>query len=144
MEFRGRNTYFPKQSAFGKASSDSFNPGWYQFTGLASGDTYTVAPTYPCEWSFTPSQAEITIAGADVMEVNFTAVKLRFSIFGVLTDASANPVPYAMVSLYSHFDLLPPAGGVFLASTVTDALGYYSFGALEKRKWGQAMHYALS
>ncbi|HQO21350.1 MAG TPA: carboxypeptidase regulatory-like domain-containing protein, partial [Acidobacteriota bacterium] len=110
-----------------QATTTTADDGWYQFTGLASGDTFTVAPTYPCEYGFTPTQTEVTIAGADVMEVNFTARRLTYAIYGVVTAGGDVPISGVVVNLYDRI----AGSGNLIASTTTDSSGRYQFAMLE-------------
>jgi len=100
----------------------SASDGWYQFTGLTESTTYTVAPSNPCEYSFTPSQQTITIGIQDVLNVNFTARKLFFSIYGKVSKEDGTPIPNVIVTLGGQNNEI--------FTTVTDSDGDYSFGSL--------------
>lgn len=56
-------------AATGNATADA--SGNYSFTGVASGN-YTVTPT-KTGWSITPANRAVTVSGANVASVNFTA-----------------------------------------------------------------------
>ncbi|GEM_PF-2074334 len=92
-----------------------------------AGDTFTLAPSYPCEYGFTPTQTEVTIAGADVMEVNFTARRLTYAIYGVVTAGGDVPLSGVVVNLKES--IVGDTG--LIASTTTDSSGRYQFAMLE-------------
>ncbi len=64
--------------------------GNFNFTGVPNG-TYTVTPS-KYGYAFTPPNRSVTINGANVTGVNFTAqaVPTSFSITGTITPASAS------------------------------------------------------
>jgi len=88
--------------------------GAYSFAGLANG-SYTVTPT-KSGFTMTPSNRAVTVSGANVSGVDFTAAPVpTFSLSGTIT-----PVPLgagATVALT----------GASTASTTTDSNGNYTF-----------------
>ena len=70
-------------------STTADGSGNYNFAGLPNG-TYTVTPSKN-GYAFTPASGSVTINGADVTGVNFTAqaVPTSFTISGTITPASA-------------------------------------------------------
>ena len=85
--------------------------GNYTFIGLANG-SYTVTPT-KAGFTFTPANQPVTVNGANVTAVNFTAV--TYSIAGTITGGSG-----ATVTL----------SGAAAATVTADASGNYTFTGL--------------
>ena len=90
----------------GGATTTTDGVGNYTVNGVANG-TYTVTPS-KAGYSFTPSSASVTITGASVGSVNFTAQPVVMS--GTIAGTTGVTVTLT--------------GG---ASTTTDASGNYSF-----------------
>ena len=91
--------------------------GTYSFTGLTNG-SYIVTPSRP-GYTFAPTARTVTINGANVTGVNFTASRIiGYSISGTITPA-ANGAG-ATVTLT----------GAATATTTADALGRYTFTGL--------------
>jgi len=93
--------------------------GNYTFTGLANG-SYTITPSLT-GYTFTPASQAVTINGASLTGVNFTAqaVAGSWSISGTITPIAGGSG--AAVSLT----------GAGSATTVTDANGNYTFSGLQ-------------
>ena len=89
--------------------------GNYSFTGLANGG-YAVTPSHS-GYSFNPSSQAVTLNGANVTGVNFTATAVAptFTISGTISPAS--------IAAGSTVTLSGAAG----ATTTADASGNYSF-----------------
>jgi hypothetical protein len=88
--------------------------GNYSFNGVANG-SYSISASNPGV-TFTPSSQSVTINGAVVTGVNFTAVVTNpLSVSGTITGGAG-----ATVNL----------GGSAWATTTADASGNYSFGGL--------------
>ena len=60
--------------------------GNFSFTGLVDG-TYTVTPA-KSGFTFSPASLPLTVSGADVTAVNFTATALTWSISGAISPAA--------------------------------------------------------
>jgi hypothetical protein len=93
--------------------------GNYSFTSLAIG-SYTVTPS-KSGFAISPASQTVTIAGANVAGVNFSAnAASTFSISGAITPAaSGNGATVALLQ-----------GGSTVATTTADASGNYSFASL--------------
>lgn len=89
--------------------------GNYTFTGLTNG-SYTVTASKP-GFTMTPASRAVTVNGASVTAVNFSAAAVvsTWSIFGTVTSGAG-----ATVTL----------GGTASRSTTADAVGAYSFTGL--------------
>jgi hypothetical protein len=92
--------------------------GNYSFGGLANG-RYAITPSKN-GYSFSPASQVVTINGADVTDVNFTATPVHptYSISGTISPASAGAEATITLS------------GAVLLMTVADASGNYSFTGL--------------
>jgi uncharacterized protein (TIGR03437 family) len=88
--------------------------GNYSFTGLSNG-TYTVAPS-KSGYTFTPANRTVTVSGANVTAVNFTATLQTWSISGNTSSTGAG----ATVTL----------SGAANATVTADASGNYSLTGL--------------
>ena len=100
-------------AASGNVAADG--SGNYSFTGLADG-SYTVTPS-KTGLVFTPASQNVTVAGANMTGVNFTASAApTYSISGTITGGAG-----ATVAL----------GGAATASTTADASGAYTFSNLQ-------------
>lgn len=99
-------------SASATATADA--SGNYTFSGLVNGN-YTVTPTKQ-GFTFNPTSQAVTVNGANVGSINFTATQQGFSISGSLSANGAG----ATVALT----------GAASASTTADASGNYSFAGL--------------
>jgi hypothetical protein len=89
--------------------------GNYTFTGLANG-SYTVTPT-KAGFSFTPVNRAVTVNGANVTAINFTATAVTYSITGTISPASLGSG--AIVTLSQS--------GSIIATATADANGNYGF-----------------
>src|SRR6185437_7438999 len=71
------------------ASATADASGNFTFTGLANG-SYTVTPS-KTGFTFTPASAPITVNGANVTGVNFTAnaIVSTFSVSGTISPAAS-------------------------------------------------------
>jgi parallel beta-helix repeat protein len=101
------------------ATTTANNAGNYSFTGLANG-AYTVTPS-KSGFTFTPASSPVTVSGANVTGVTFTATAVSpptYSISGTITP-SANGSG-ATVTL----------GGASSATTAANGAGNYSFTGL--------------
>jgi hypothetical protein len=98
----------------GGATATVDSSGNYTFTSVANG-TYTITPSKPA-FTFAPASQSVTVNGANVSGINFTAQPITIS--GTVTPA-ANGAGTTM-------NLAGPTSGTMLA----DAAGAYSFGAL--------------
>src|SRR6185503_14171575 len=98
----------------GGATATVDSSGNYTFTSVANG-TYTITPSKPA-FTFSPASQSVTVNGANVSGVNFTATPITIS--GTVTPA-ANGAG-------TTINLAGPTSGTMLA----DAAGAYSFGAL--------------
>ena len=99
----------------GGATATADGSGNYTFNAVPNG-TYTVTPT-KVGFSFTPASQTVTVSGANVSAVNFTAQMV--TITGTITPAASGAG--ATVAL---------AGSATSATTTADAAARYSFGAL--------------
>jgi hypothetical protein len=93
--------------------------GAYSFTGLANG-SYTVAAS-KSGFTFSPSSSPVTVSGANVTGVNFTASTVSpatYSISGNISPAADGSA--ATVTL----------GGFSSATTAANSVGNYSFTGL--------------
>ena len=102
-------------SGAASATATADASGNYSFTGLANG-TYAVTPSHS-GYSFNPSSQAVTLNGANVTGVNFTATPVAptFTISGTISPAS--------VAAGSTVTLSGAAG----VATTADASGNYSF-----------------
>jgi len=104
-------------SLFGCVSATTITDasGNYSFRGL-SNCTYLVMPS-KTNYTFTPSSMSVTISGANVTGINFTATENTYSISGTVTgDTKA--------------DVTMTLSGSVSATTITDASGNYTFRGL--------------
>ena len=89
----------------GALSSTTFSGvgGLYSFTGLADG-SYTVTPNFS-GYTFAPFSQDVTIAGANQPDINFTATAI--SIFGQILkpsfNASCKDSVKKIVGIYSQY-----------------------------------------
>jgi hypothetical protein len=105
-------------AASGTTTADT--SGNYSFTSLSNG-SYAVTPS-EAGYGFTPTSQAVTINGANVTGVNFTAAAtpVTYTISGTITPASVGSG--AMVTL----------SGAASANTTADANGSFSFMSLSK------------
>jgi hypothetical protein len=89
--------------------------GAFSFTGLANG-AYTITPT-KASTTFAPANAQITVNGANITNVNFTATSApnTWTISGTITPASLGSGTTVTLS------------GAGSATTTADGSGNYSF-----------------
>ncbi len=91
--------------------------GAFSFTSLTNG-TYTVTPSRP-GYTFTPAARTVTINGANVTGVNFTASGIvGYSISGTITPAANGAGSTVTLT------------GAASATTTADASGHYTFTGL--------------
>ena len=95
------------------ASTIANSFGNFTFTGLANG-SYTVIPS-EVGFTITPTSKTVTVNGANITGVNFTATAQTFSISGTITGGSA-----ATVTL----------SGAASASTTANSSGSFTFTGL--------------
>lgn len=107
----GDDTVALSGSATATTTADA--SGNYTFPQVANG-TYTVTPG-ATGFTVNPTSQSVTVNGAAVTGVNFTATAMTFSISGTVTGGAG-----ATVSL----------SGSATATTTADASGNYSFGGL--------------
>ncbi len=112
--------------------------GFYNFTGLTNG-TYNVTEGMKAGWTNTstsPMSQIVTINGADMTKVNFTNMLVpptptgTFNISGFkVNDTNANNIwePGEMGIDKWNIMLLNATTGAQIASTLTDAQGFYEF-----------------
>jgi hypothetical protein len=101
------------------ASTTTDTAGNYIFTGLANG-TYAVTPSHT-GYTFTPSTQSVTVNGANVTAVSFTATPQggqSFSISGTISPAAGGSGTTVALS------------GATSATTTTDSAGNYTFTGL--------------
>jgi len=102
-------------SGSGAGSTTTDYSGNYLFSVFNNG-TYTVTPSKN-GYTFMPVSREVTVSGADVSGVNFTATAVTYSISGTVTGAVQAGVTMML-------------SGTGSATTTTDASGSYSFTGL--------------
>jgi hypothetical protein len=107
----------------------------YKFTGLANG-SYTVTEIMQTGWTnVTPTSLGVLITGADIMNKNFTntpppVVVSKFNISGFkVNDTNGNNVWETGEIGIDNWNivLLDATTGAQIASTSTDANGFYQF-----------------
>ena len=100
------------------ASATSDGSGNYSFSGLANGN-YAVTPSHS-GYSFNPTSQAVTISGANVTGVNFTAttVSPTYTLSGTISPASTGAGTVVTLS------------GAASSSTTADSSGNYSFAGL--------------
>jgi hypothetical protein len=110
------------------ATTIANSAGNYSFTGLASG-SYTVTVS-ESGFTFSPPSSPVTVSGANITGVNFTASSTAssgppqtFSISGTISPA-ANGAGVAVT-----------IGGAANATTPTDSSGNYSFSGLTNNSY---------
>jgi len=104
-------------SGAANATTTADASGNYSFSGLANG-TYTVTPS-ASGYTFTPPWQGVSISGANIGSVNFTATPVAtWSISGKITPTASGSG--ATVTL----------GGVGNSTTTTDSTGKYTFTGL--------------
>lgn len=110
--------------ATGLATADS--SGNYTFAGLANGN-YTVTPSH-AGFSFSPVSRSVTISGADITKVDFTASALSTS-FTISGTVSAPPPPACTqkVRLVSSPDGTTPANAASLQPSISTQGTYVAF-----------------
>jgi O-glycosyl hydrolase len=105
-------------SGAASATTTANTSGVYTFTGLADG-AYTVTPS-KTNYTFTPTSRSVTVSGADVAGVDFTASAVpppTHAISGTISGAGGNG---ATVTL----------SGAASATTTANASGIYTFTGL--------------
>jgi hypothetical protein len=118
-------------SGVAAASTMAGSSGNYAFTGLANG-TYVVAPSR-VGYSFAPGTQSVTINGADVTGVNFTAspqavhlVSLSWTGSPTATVAGYNVYRSTVSgSLFARVNAAPVSGLTYTDSTVQNGVTYY-------------------
>jgi hypothetical protein len=101
------------------ATTTTDSAGNYAFTGLSNG-AYTVTPNHT-GYTFNPSTHAVTVSGASVTGINFTAtvqVGQTFSVSGTISPAAGGSG--ATVTL----------NGAATATTTADGAGKYTFSGL--------------
>jgi uncharacterized protein (TIGR03437 family) len=90
--------------------------GVYTFTGLVNG-TYTVTPS-KTGYSFSPASQSLTLSGANLSALNFTATAQTWNLSGTISPSSASSG--ASVKL----------GGASSATVTANSSGVYTFNGL--------------
>jgi hypothetical protein len=105
-------------SGAASAATTADSSGNYAFTGLANG-SYAVTPS-GSGYSFSPTSQAVTINGANVTGVNFTATAVvpTYTIAGTISPASSGAGSVMTLT------------GAASSSTTADSSGNYSFSAL--------------
>src|SRR5258708_31040760 len=101
------------------ATTTADGAGNYTFTGLASG-TYAVTPSRT-GYAFNPSSQAVTVSGANVTRLNFTAtpqVGQAFSISGTISPTAGGAGATVILS------------GAAGATTTTNSAGNFTFTGL--------------
>jgi len=101
------------------ATTTANSSGAYSFTGLANG-AYTVTPS-DAGYTYNPSTQSVTVQGADVTGVNFTAspqAAQTYSISGTISPTAGGSGATLTLS------------GTAAATTTADSSGNYTFGGL--------------
>src|SRR5439155_4841813 len=96
--------------------------GNYSFNGLANG-SYTVTPS-KSGYTFTPANRSVTVNGAPVSGVNFSAAVFTGSISGTISPASGGSGATVTLS------------GAASATVTADSSGNYSFNGLANGAYG--------
>ena len=97
-------------------STTTSNTGYFTFSELDAGGTYTVTPD-KVHWSFNPISITCADLTADEASADFTGTFNQWNISGTLTDSDSNPL--SMVDVYLTGDKT--------ASTTTSDTGYFIF-----------------
>jgi Domain of unknown function (DUF4082)/Glycosyl hydrolases family 16 len=107
------------------ASTTTDSTGNYSFTGMANGATYTITPS-DIGYIFGPTQQPITINGANVSGVNFTAnaAPPAYSISGKITLSSLG------VGGGSTVTLSVASTGAIVTSTTADSSGNFTLAGI--------------
>jgi len=113
------------------ATSTSSSAGTYTFTGLVTG-SYTVTPTSR-GFSYAPVSQQVTLSGANVTAINFTAtpqashsVSLTWSSSPTATVTGYNVYRTTVSgSLFARVNGTPITGLAYTDSTVQNGLTYY-------------------
>jgi Carboxypeptidase regulatory-like domain len=105
-------------SGAASATVTANSAGAYSFAGLANG-TYMVTPSQ-AGYNFTPSNQSVTVNGANVNGINFTATAQNstFNISGTITPAAGGSGATVTLS------------GAGTATTTADSSGAYTFTGL--------------
>jgi len=103
----------------GTATPDS--NGNYGFSGLTNG-TYTVTPSNP-DYSFTPANQSVTIAGANATSVNFAGTALpTYSVSGSITPGTSGSGATLTLTntgeAGTHFTVSADSSGNFIFANV--------------------------
>jgi predicted phage tail protein len=112
-------------SGAANATTTRDTSGNYSFTGLANG-SYSVTPSMT-GYTFTPASRSVTVDGADVTAINFTAMPATYTISGMVTYTivlGPGPVVLGLAGVTMTLS------GAANATTTTDASGNYSFTGL--------------
>ena len=104
-------------SGAASASTTANSSGNYTFTGLANGN-YAVTPSRT-GYTFSPTTQAVTVNGANVTGLNFTATAVQnFSISGTISPAAGGSGATVTLS------------GAASASTIANGSGNYTFAGL--------------
>ena len=103
-------------SGASSATATADSSGNYSFAGLANG-TYTVTPS-KAGFTFSPASQSVTLNGANVTAINFTAATQTWSISGTVSPASSGSGTLLTLS------------GPSSATATADSSGNYSFAGL--------------
>jgi hypothetical protein len=103
-------------SGAASATTTANSSGNYTFSGLANG-SYTVTPS-ASGYTLSPSSQVVTVSGANVTAVNFTATPVTWSISGTISPSAGGSGATVTLS------------GAASATTTANASGHYTFSAL--------------
>ena len=109
-------------SGSGSGSTATDGNGNYSFTGLSSGGSYTVTPSYP-NVAFTPPSQTFNSLGAN-QTANFTGAGIQYTISGQVTYLGS---PLSGVTITLTTGPIQCLQVPCQNSTTTDANGDYSF-----------------
>jgi len=103
-------------SGAASATTTADASGNFSFSSLGNG-SYTITPS-KAGYSFTPANRAVTVNGANLTGVNFTATAITYSISGILSPSAGGSGATVILS------------GRSAATTIADSGGSYSFSGL--------------
>lgn len=106
-------------AGFSSATTDA--QGNYTINGVTNGP-YSVDAA-ATNYMMAPVSQNVTLSGANISGINFTASTAQFSISGTITTATGQPLAGATVTTYQN-------GGNFTQTVTTDSQGHYSLSGL--------------
>jgi|GEM_PF-2632945 len=98
----------PLQNATVQLSGDASDQvttnsdGWFEFSGLNQGETFTVTPSYSNaagSWTFVPESRTVENLQGDSWGQDFTGYWPRYSLGGTIRGAGGNPIEGVTVTL---------------------------------------------